>query len=418
MLLGFITATLILLISIWTIERDVGNRFISGGIFICIFIPFEIFNTSFTEYSLSKISPFSLYCSSVFILYIFRAIYLNKNIKFDRYILYGFLYLAFVIGTTYINLGEKGFGTIIDNYLSPFMAFAILVNERSNLKEKINKRYLFFVSAAAIYGTIEFILKTNLLYGFIFSQMGWIDTQWNSNFHRSTSTIGHPLIAASVYIMGLAFLEKTQKNYWLYFTLISMGILSTGSRTGIAIVAIIILAKHVRIQQSKRSIIALSLISIACIMGYLVGVFDQLIERFLNGEGSNTVRLQLLDYLPEIFRISMWGYGVGSSGDIALNIGFYNVIEVAWVALLIELGIWGLVASFALAYIIIKKYKLYDERLVFLGSLFLMITSYNSISVHTPLIFLTVLILFIPKAKTAERIYEKNLRNNINTAKI
>ena len=114
----------------------------------------------------------------------------------------------------------------------------------------------------------------------------------------------------------------------------------------------------------------------------------------------------------------MWGYGVGSSGDIALNIGFYNVIEVAWVALLIELGIWGLVASFALAYIIIKKYKLYDERLVFLGSLFLMITSYNSISVHTPLIFLTVLILFIPKAKTAERIYEKNLRNNINTAKI
>lgn len=418
MLLGFIAATVVLLISIWTIEKDVGNRFVSGGIFIAIFIPFEVFNISFTEYPLSKISPFSLYCTSVFFLYIFRTLFLGKKILFDRYMLCGFLYLIFVASTTYYNLGEKGFGTIIDNYLSPFMALTILVNERHKLKGKLNKRYMIVISTAAIYGVLEFILKTNILYGFIFSQMGWIDTQWNSAFHRSTSTIGHPLIAASVYIMALAFLEKNQKNYWLYFTLITMGTLSTGSRAGIAIVALIVLAKHVRLQQSKRSIIALSLIFTLSILGYLAGIFDQLIGRFANGEGSNTVRLQLLDYLPEIFKISMWGYGVGSSGDIALNIGFYNVIEVAWVALLIELGIWGLIASFITAYIIIKKYKLHNGNIVFLSSLFIMITSYNSISVHTPLIFLTVLILFIPKITHSERSNEESLRNNIYPAKV
>lgn len=418
MLLGFIATLAILMTSIWTIERDVGNRFISGGIFIAIFIPYEIFSVSFADNPLSKISPFSLYSTSVFLLYIFRALLLNKKLKFDRYIVYGLLYLIFVAGTTYFNLGGKGFGTFIDNYLAPFLALAILVNERNTLKEKLNKRYLLIISAAATYGILEFILKTNLLYGFIFSQMGWIDTQWSNTSHRSTSTIGHPLIAASVYIMALAFMDKTQKNYWLYFIIISMGTLSTGSRTGIAIVILIILAKHVRIQQSKRSIIALSLMCALSILGFLAGVFDQLIDRFANGEGSNTVRLQLLDYLPEIFKISMWGYGVGSSGDIALNIGFYNVIEVAWVALLIELGIWGLIASFLIAFLIIRSYKLHSGRLVFLISLFLMITSYNSISVHTPLIFLTVLILFIPKTRHAEGTHGKDLRDYIHTAKI
>lgn len=418
MLLGLITLTIVLLISIWTIGRDVGNRLISGGIFIAIFMPYEIFSISFTEYALSKISPFSVYCVSVFLLYILRSIYLHKTMKLDRYMLAGLTFIIFVAGTTYYNLGGKGFGTFIDNYLSPFLALILIVNERSNLKTKLNDRYLAIISIAAIYGILEFILKQNILYGFIFSQMGWIDTQWSSTFHRSTSTIGHPLIAATVYVMTLAFLDKQHKNYWFYFTIISIGVLSTASRTGIVMVILTVLAKHVRFKQSKRSIVALSVICTLSIIGFLVGVFDQIINRFVNGEGSNTVRVQLIDYLPEFFRISMWGYGVGSSGDVALNIGFYNVIEVAWVALLIELGIWGLTGSFLVAFLIIKNYKLRAGRDLFLLTLFLMISSYNSISVHTPLIFLAVLILFIPKLQYSEKTNGTFLRNNIHTTKI
>lgn len=330
----------------------------------------------------------------------------------------GFIYLAFVAGTTYFNLGGKGFGTFIDNYLAPSMALFILVNERRHLKTTLRNRYLVIISIAAAYGTLEFILKQNILYGFIFSQMGWVNTQWNSSFHRSTSTIGHPLIAATVYVITLAFLDKSHKRYWFYFTIIGMGVLSTGSRAGVAMMVLIILAKHLRLQQSQRNVVALSTICVFVTLGYFTGLFDQLIHRFANGEGSNTVRLQLLDYISEILKISMWGYGVGSSGDVALNIGFYNVIEIAWVALLIELGIWGLVATFLVALMIIKSYRLRDGRTLFLISLFLMISSYNSISVHTPLTFLAVLILFIPKSKTLENKHGKSFRNNINPTKI
>lgn len=418
MLLGLITIIAVLLTSVWTIARDVGNRIISGGIFIAIFMPYEIFSISFTDFSLSKISPFSVYCVSVFLLYIFRSILLHKTLNLDRYMLAGLAFILFVAGTTYYNLGGKGFGTFIDNYLSPFLALILVVNERSRLRAKLNDIYLLIICIAALYGILESILKQNLLYGFVFSQMGWIDTQWSSTFHRSTSTIGHPLIAATVYVMTLAFMDKQQKNYWFYFTIISLGVLSTASRTAIVLVVFTLLAKHIRFQQSKRSIVAISLISALSILGFLVGVFDQIINRFVNGEGSNTVRVQLIDYIPEFFKISMWGYGVGSSGDVALNIGFYNVIEVAWIALLIELGIWGLMASFLVSSLIIKNYKLREGRNLFLLTLFLMISSYNSISVHTPLIFLAILILFIPKPQRLERKNGTVFRNNIHTTKI
>lgn len=418
MLLGSISIIFLLSISVWTFSRNTGSRFIMGGALIAVFIPFEIFNISFAGSYISKVSPFSFYCITVFILFIVKKKLLNKKLKTDSSAVAGILFASYVAVITYLNLGERGFGTFIDNYLSPLFAFLILINEKGKINQQSAKTILIIVSTAAVYGVIEALLKYNIFYGLIFQKMSWIETQWNSSFHRSTSTIGHPLIAASIYIMTLAFIDKNIKNYWIYFFAIGLGILSTGSRAAVLIMLLITLTKHVGIKQSERNIFAFLSIGVVLIGWYLIGAFDQLISRFAYGDGSTIVRTALIEYLPKIIRISFWGHGVGSSGDVANNIGFHNVIEVAWVALLIELGALGLIALFFVAFIAIKKHNLWHGKILFIVSLFLMITSYNSISVHTPLLFLAVLFLFTPNNRCLEKIYEKLHSNNIYTKEI
>ncbi|MNC33951.1 hypothetical protein D3C75_823630 [compost metagenome] len=268
------------------------------------------------------------------------------------------------------------------------------------------------ICIAAMYGAFEFAIKKNILLESVFAQMSWINTQWNDSFHRSTSTIGHPLIAATIYLMGLALLETTNKKYWLYTSMLIVGVLSTGSRAGVVISVAVILSKHVRLRLSARDALGLSAMGIMAFMAYAAGLFDQILGRFVNGEGSTAVRTALFEFIPGIIRDNFIGHGIGASGVYAGEIGFYNVIEIPWIALIIELGVAGLAISLLVIVANLKYYKIWKSNIALLLATLLMISSYNSISVHSPVIILMVVMLFIPKINEARPAAINTLRLN------
>lgn len=399
MLLGLASIVFSLALAIWTLLKNTGNRFIVGIGTMILFFPLELLTVSFPGSFISKISPFAIYTFFVFSGYFITRLYFNRKLSIS--LIYGtnIFYVLSILGLTILSNGYVGLGTIFDNYITPVMALYIVTNERNRITSKPGKRLLVLVSIAAFYGVIEFILGQNILLGSVFSQMEWINTQWNSSFHRSTSTIGHPLIGATIYIIALSILEKTNKRYWLYTCILILGVLSSGSRAGIALAAMVIVLKHMTLRISARDAIGLSVMLFVAFLGLIGGLFDQVISRFMNGEGSTAVRTALFDFIPGIIRDNFLGHGIGASGAYAGDIGFYNAIEIPWIALIIELGVFGLTVSLLLAIANLNHYKIWKPNIILLGSTFIMISSYNSISVHSPIITLLVVLLFIPKQK-------------------
>lgn len=414
MLLGLISITFSLVLAIWTLLKKTGNRFVIGIAVMILFFPLEFLTVSFPGAFISKVSPFAIYTFFVFSGYICLRLYFRKKVPISLIYSTNILYALAILFFTILSNGYVGLGTIFDNYLAPVMALYIVSNERHRISNASRKRVLTLISIAAIYGVIEFILGKNILLEFVFSQMEWISTQWNSSFHRSTSTMGHPLIGATIYIMALALLEKSNKKYWLYTSIFILGVLSTGSRAGIGLAIIAILSKHMSLRLSARDAIGLSAMFFVAFLGLIGGLFDQVLSRFMNGEGSTAVRTALFEFIPGIIRDNLFGHGVGASGAYAGDIGFYNAIEIPWIALIIELGVVGLIASLILATANLLHYKLWQSNTILLGSTFVMISSYNSISVHSPIITLVVVVLFIPTMKLSEK---KQHLNGINTHK-
>ncbi|MFZ6048999.1 hypothetical protein ACFW0H_23110 [Pseudomonas sp. CR3202] len=400
MLTGIAVAIIVALTSIWTAARDTGNRFVVCGTLILLTLPYELFKVSFAGTLASQHSPFALYCILIFSLYLAKSLAARRALKTNGAIVTAAAYVAFVICITFYNSGIRGFGTILDNYLAPLLALVILTNERHNIKTNTKYKIQKLICLAALYGVLEFALKHNIIYNSIFSQADWVSTQWSATTHRSTSTIGHPLLAATIYLSAVLLLNRKQRNYWPYLFILSLGILSTGSRTALVLLAASIILRTVQNSPSNKDIIAISGVTTFVVASYILGFFDQIIYRFNNSSGSDHVRLALIEYIPEMLKVSLWGRGIGSSGEIAYNIGFFNAIEIPWIALAIEIGIAGLLISFLAAYKIISSYGLWRSNLTFFAVLFIMLSSYNSISVHSPIAFFIALILFIPNKET------------------
>ena len=339
MLFGLTSIVFALALGIWTLIKNVGNRFTIGLSVMVLFFPLELLTTSFPEYFISKISPYAIYTFTVFVIYLCAKLSSGKNILITPIFS---ITAAFVMGILILTIARNGYvglGTIFDNYMAPTMALFILANERHRITTKSSKKIIMLICIAAVYGTFEFAIKKNILLESVFAQMSWISTQWNESFHRSTSTIGHPLIAATIYLMGLALLETTNKKYWLYTSMLIVGVLSTGSRAGVVISIAVILSKHVRLRLKARDALGLSAMGIMAFIAYAAGLFDQILGRFINGEGSTAVRTALFEFIPGIIRDNFIGHGIGASGVYAGEIGFYNAIEIPWIALIIELGV-------------------------------------------------------------------------------
>lgn len=394
--IALITLFACIALALFSATRRSIDSFLILCLAISLTVPYEIFAIGFSGEMLSKISPYSVFIGTYFVAQVLIKSGLHRRqFIFPKTAAPFAGILLYLSVLTYVRQGSSGFGTIIDNHLSVFFLVYILASYQNKIilaPEKIT----LIALVVAMYAVIESSIAYNLIYQHLFSQASWVDTQWSSSLHRSTATIGHPLIAATVFLIFISSLNPAAnlKNLIIVFILL-LAVASTGSRAAIGLSIVSLLTQILAHHRVSRSFFSAIIVSSLSVLFILTGYFDQLIDRFSNASGSDAVRLALFDIAGTAVRENLFfGQGIGSIGEYTYRIGFFNVLEMAWLTLAIEMGSMGLIFYIASWATLIVQQGLWRDNKTTVALLFVMLGTFNSIAVHTPIIVVFLIVIF------------------------
>ncbi len=383
-------------LSFFAAKRDIVNRFFACSLVCVLLIPYEVFSQSEYLGVISKVSPFSFFVFFFYFLSYFFGNYRNALTvqKSIVPLLILFLYVTFL---TISNNTGKGFGTIFDNYLAILLACNFLSANKHRMCEVNEIFILKLLLISSFYIIIEFLLSYNPIYFFIFSNAEWAESQWWFDSYRSTGGIGHPLIVATIYLIFLSLIFNLNLKLNLkiaLYAIVVFTIVCTGSRAGFFLAFIFSVYLIFSKNKIDRSLIYLFVSFFIASQLYVFGFFDSMIYRIFNSEGSTAVRLALISILNDVFDIGIIGNGIGTTAEFVEQVNFYNAIEVTWVSFVIEIGFLGLFLFFYSWFYFIKYNQLLKVNYAMIFLLFFMVSSNNSLVVHTPIMFVFSLFAF------------------------
>ena len=382
-------------VAAWSIRADSFNRFVLSCTFTVLFLPYELFSSFGPVEALRKISPFAFYVTIFAILSVFRTDFF-KYLRFHRSLIVYIVMFGYIVVLTYLNSGGKGWGTIIDNYLAVFLCCQFMVMNISRLGEIEYKKIIVMISISSIYMFLEFVANYNVFYTPIFSEAEWVESQWGMGYHRSTGGIGHPLIAASIYLIFLPFISNFKFKYTvLVYGLAFMAIVTTGSRSAFFLATAYTIYLIYKNNDVGRFSIYMGLAFLCTGFLFIFGFFDSIIYRTFNADGSTAVRLAVFDIVDEVIATGWFGNGIGTTAEFIERVSFYNAIEITWVSFIIEIGFLGLILFFLSWIFFFSLNKVLNSNSGMLILLFFMVTSYNSLVVHTPIMFILSIFVFL-----------------------
>lgn len=396
-MLSILTIIFVVGLAIWSSTKDQMNRFFLASTLVVLFLPYEIFSLSNNISTLSKISPFSLYII-IFYLCILVSGQAKWILSIHKSLLPFLILVGYLVFLTAIKNPGKGFGTIIDNYVAVFLCLNFLVMNKSRISEVDINGFLKLFYLSSILIIFEFFISYNILYFSVFSNAEWAYSQWQFDQYRSTGGIGHPLIVSTLYLMMLPIILYTKlphKTPLFFITLLT--IVATGSRAGVFLALIYSVFLMYKRNTLNVFIVFLLTSVVTAIVFYYFGLFDSIVYRIFNSEGSTAVRLAILNILDDVISIGFFGNGIGSTANFIESVNFYNAIEVSWVSLVVEAGFFGvLLFLFSWFYFLYRNDAFSSNYSVLILS-FCMISSFNSIVVHTPILYILPLIALLNK---------------------
>lgn len=386
----------VLILSVFAAKKDIVNRFFVCSLVCVLFVPYEVLSQSDELGFASKISPFSLFVVVFYFLSYFFGSFRNAFVIHKSVFPLLILFLYVVLLTASNNTG-KGFGTIFDNYFSIILTCNFLAFHKFRMFEVNFNFVLKLILFSSFYIIVEFIVGYNLLYFHIFSNTEWVESQWWYDSYRSTGGIGHPLIVSTIYLMLLPLIVnfKLKLNYKIFiYAVVVLTIVCTGSRAGFFLALFFSIYLLFAKNKIERSLIYFFVSFFVVSQLYVFGFFDSLVFRIFNSEGSTAVRIALFGILDEVFEVGFIGNGIGTTADFIELVNFYNAIEVTWVSFVVEIGFLGLFLFFYAWYVFLKKSFVLKVNSPILFLLFFMVSSYNSLVVHTPIMFIFSLLAF------------------------
>ncbi|MEY8200344.1 MAG: hypothetical protein RPS47_13975 [Colwellia sp.] len=395
MLVAFVTLLFCFLVSVWSSRGDVLNRFLSSSVFFVLFLPYEVLNVGFPGSLIGTVSPFFVFTFLFIVVYLFKSTSRGGVPLLPVAVFPMILFLMYLLVVTYLNHGLKGYGTIADNYLAVLICFYVVALEKSKKPFDPHAIYLM-IFISALYSVFEYLISYNPVYYNLFTHAEWVGTQWGSGFYRSTGGIGHPLICATLYLIAFISLNNwTNKNKPIFYAILFLAIVATGSRAALVLVVLYVSIMTLRSGNIKLFLLLLLGGVLFGTVLYMLGMFDQIIYRFSNGHGSNAVRLALFDIIDYVLTDNLFGGGIGSTGDFSERVGFYNVIEVAWVSFIIEMGVIGTCLFFCVWYYYLYKNNILRGNGMLLLFSLVMVTSFNSLAVHSPIPIFFAIMTFL-----------------------
>ncbi|GAB1800834.1 hypothetical protein [Priestia megaterium] len=350
----------------------------------------------------------------------------SKRIKVDGREL--FLLAALIIHASIINeVNEVSLKEIMYSnlmYLLPLIILVIEVDPKSvfgtNLLFKLLKSFNFFVYiifAIYIIDTFtNFAIMKILTHTVISGISSWVPTSARIFSYRYASFMGHYLMNALIYnmfyLINMCYIRSNGKSIISPKTVIIIsliGVLSTGSKTGILILLTSILCFNLKGKRKIRNIIMMIILTLIL---YYIGLFDLVFSR-LNNESLTTGRNEVWNMIfaqNELNLRIFTGYGESIDSILTSMVGETNTAIAKEYPFLILLYKFGFINVIGMLYFIlikpcIKAIKNGNGMIAFsILMIFIEINMFNGYLVLTDTVLLYLLFVMVLKLMDNKKI--------------
>jgi len=333
---------------------------------------------------LANIYPHAIYGFFLLMLYAISSLFFKMrivNIFKNTEILAILIFIAYSTGLSLLKNGVKGISALTDIYIVPLFVYTFILRRSRKTTGNVMDYITGMAMITVAYSIIEFVLKKNFLMEPFFRYSSWHYSMSTTGYRIST-TIGHPLLVATIYLTILAAMNLGTKRDVLKYFVISVGVLLTGSRFGFLLLLLLTLVKIAQIRGfAKRIVITISLSFIGLVL-FQLGLFDIILGRFRSEAGSTNARLALIPFVLPILKRSLWGNGFSTAHSwMGETYSFPFLMENPWVMMIIDIGIVGTLLFTIMLISLFRKKTKAAKLIVFI--FLLMVSSYNSIASHT-----------------------------------
>ena len=259
------------------------------------------------------------------------------------------------------RVGNSG-GTrlMFDQIIGPFLLFWLVVafaHEDRRVGLVLRNAIIFAAAAESVLAIIQKGTGSIIFYLDDYSRLYWFNPE---TFERWMGTTDSPLVfSLAVCIAGALTLGL--KNWVLRFTLLFLfliGTLITQSRTGTALMCVIILYSILR---SHMVVWARALTALAVVItGYYIAtstLVSGLTERLTNDTGSADARIRALRFVFENWNGYLaTGFGLTSSYAIARDSGLRTSLESSYLMYVVDVGLILATAYFGAQIALLVRY--------------------------------------------------------------
>ncbi|MCF6199078.1 MAG: VpsF family polysaccharide biosynthesis protein, partial [Hyphomicrobiaceae bacterium] len=327
-----------------------------------------------------------------------------------------FLITWFLLLFQIVIVQHKPFTPIIDTFIMPVVMLFVLTSMDGRGRLRLAHLLHFLMFANALLALSEFALGfrlTPLDAGGVIIEGDW----------RSSALLGHPLTNALMtgcYLIVLSLGGGRDLPWILRPVVFGISLLAMNAFGGrMALVALLgFLAVVYALQMiaplnggssSRRNwlmgVLLVPLGIMAVVIGFEIGLFDQLLERFVNDNGSASARV----YMFEVFRDLTWlDIMIGPDQDYVASLlraqGVNFGIESFWVAFILSYGFIVSMVFFVGLFAFLYDVARASTLVALWPILYFLTVSSTSVSLSakgTDLAILVVMILLLLPKKTA-----------------
>jgi hypothetical protein len=372
-----------------------------------------------TAGSVYKLHP-SLYFSFISMMCL---VFFKRNIAIKELFLnkkFFFLYLIVLILFCYVILIlHQPLAPVVMTWLCPIFLLSLYFQCSDEQKFIISRACLVFITINSLMGIYEYIVSQHLVPKSYFSAVeGELLDVSDWGFYRSVALYGHPLSAtmiSALVTIALIIKSKSVELSTLEKTCLLLTIFALptfGGRASIAIALLILAVFFFRNMSvvfrkgiSKRTFILICMIiyilPLVLYGAYELGLFDKLLERIADDNGSAETRLVALKLMLDTPLLNfIFGDFDKTLFYRLINSGSIYGIEISWIGLIL---IYGFLMTIILSIFIYKIFKLmifyFDKDVVYLcAGFFMMISSGTGLSTKSLALsqfFLVTLFVFL-----------------------
>ena len=247
---------------------------------------------------------------------------------------------------------------------------------------------------------------------------------------RSIGFIGHPLTSATVTGLMLIYLvissldDRLRGAVLARIVVHSIALVFFGGRVALATTGFLIVAyalfdgasakSHLRSTPFAKRLAVVALIATAVSVLIVSGAADDVLDRFINDQGSASIRWSSLTIFMTLSpQQLLTGLSTGDQAVIANALGFRSIIESTWLAWIIG---YGLIATFGLVIVltvILRACLRRAERAHYYMTVMFLVTITSSLGLATKTQLLTWLVCIMVTTRGGERLVETPVRGGI-----